>query len=304
MSDWPSVQVLIPTHHRPELLAEAIASVRAQDYPGPLSVLVIFDRQEPDAGVPSDGPVPVVTTTNTRTPGLAGARNTGILTSTAQYVAFCDDDDVWLPGKLRKQVQRILDEPGLPFVTTGIRVDFADQHSPRLAGTDTVTHEQLLRSRMSMLHSSTFLIRRESLVGELGLVDEDAPGSQNEDWELLLRASGAHPIAHVDEPLVAVRWGATSLFARAWESKIASTLWILDRYPRIRDSSAGHARVLGQIAFAYAALGRRRQALRWCRRAVRSRPGEPRAYLAAAVAVGVLSPQRVLALLHRHGRGV
>ncbi|MFC7757306.1 hypothetical protein ACFQY4_03945 [Catellatospora bangladeshensis] len=72
--------------------------------------------------------------------------------------------------------------------------------------------DHLARSRMSMLHSSGFLARREALLadGAIGPVSEDAPGSQNEDWDLLLRAARRHPIVHVDEPLVRVLWGAAA----------------------------------------------------------------------------------------------
>ena len=66
---------------------------------------------------------------------------------------------------------------------------------------------------MAMLHSSTFLIRREALLDSIGLVDERIPGGQNEDWDLLLRASSASPIAVVDQPLVRVRWGRASHYA-------------------------------------------------------------------------------------------
>src|SRR5204862_442010 len=36
---------------------------------------------------------------NTPTPGLPGARNSGVLAAGHELVAFCDDDDEWLPGK-------------------------------------------------------------------------------------------------------------------------------------------------------------------------------------------------------------
>jgi glycosyltransferase involved in cell wall biosynthesis len=135
VTEWPSVDVLIPTRDRPQLLAEAIASITAQDYPGPLRVLVVFDQQDPDPSIASDASaVPVLVMSNARRPGLAGARNTGILASDAEYVAFCDDDDTWLPGKLRRQVRRLTDEPGAVFATTGIRVDFGEHRSPRLVG--------------------------------------------------------------------------------------------------------------------------------------------------------------------------
>src|SRR5688500_10208360 len=46
--DWPAVGVVIPTRNRPELLRKALDAVRAQDYPGPLRVIVVFDQAEPD----------------------------------------------------------------------------------------------------------------------------------------------------------------------------------------------------------------------------------------------------------------
>ncbi len=303
MTAQPSVEVLIPTRDRPELLALAIAAVRRQHYDGPLSIAVIFDQQEPDLSLADDGDIPIRVVSNSRTAGLSGARNTGILSSSAEFVAFCDDDDQWLEGKLSRQIAVMLADPAQDFVTTSIRVDFADQQSVRLAGTTSVTHEQLLVSRMSMLHSSTFLFRRVGLIERIGLVDEDAPGSQNEDWDLLLRASRLQPIAHIDEPLVAVRWGSASMFSRAWESKVASSEWMLERYPAIRDAPVGYARLMGQIAFAHAAMGHRMVGLRCALRSARTRPAEMRAYLAAAVALGV-SPRLVLAALHRRGKGV
>jgi hypothetical protein len=301
--NWPSVEVHIPTHDRPEFLKLAIESVLAQDYPGSLSLAVVFDRQEPDLSLVSDGAIPVRVLTNTRTPGLAGARNSAIVSSAADLVAFLDDDDRWLPGKLRRQVELLQSVPGASFAATSIRVDFGDNHTPRFAGTTSVSHERLLESRMSMLHSSTFLVRRAALLGELGLVDEAAPYSQNEDWDLLLRTSSIAPVVHLDEPLVAVRWGGTSMFAQAWESRLAAAEWILQRHPDIATSRIGHARLLGQIAFAQAAAGQRRAAFTTAGIAIRRRWTEPRGYLAMLAAVGVPS-SAIMATLHKRGRGI
>jgi hypothetical protein len=94
------------------------------------------------------------------------------------------------------------------------------------------------------------------------------------------------------------------MFARAWQARIDSLEWILSGYPEIRGSAVGYARVLGQIAFAQAALGRRRTALHTCLRAARVRPREPRLDLAAVVALRLASPRLVLELLHRRGHGI
>ena len=109
--------------------------------------------------------------------------------ATRELVAFLDDDDRWLPGKLSRQVELLAARPDAPMASTSIRVEFGDSHTDRYAGTDAVTHARLLESRMSMLHSSTFLLRRSALTEPGGLVDEDAPDGQNEDYELLLRYS-------------------------------------------------------------------------------------------------------------------
>src|SRR5207244_1355723 len=140
-----------------------------------------------------------------------GARNTGILALDTELVAFCDDDDQWTPDKLRRQVAALVAEPDAEFATCAIEVDFEGKCTPRLAGISRVTIDELTRSRMAMLHSSTFLARREALTPEaIGLVAEDAPGSQNEDWDLLLRAARRAPIVHLDEALVKVLWGRSS----------------------------------------------------------------------------------------------
>ena len=299
----PSVDVVIPTRQRPELLRAAIRSVREQDYAGPLRIFVVFDGCEPDTALATDTGVPVTVIVNDRKPGLCGTRNTGILAGDGEWVAFLDDDDRWLPGKLSRQVERLAEDPDALFVSTSVRIEFGDDRNDRFAGQEVVTHEQLLVSRMAMLHSSTFLIRREALLGRPGLVDETAPEGQNEDWDLLLRYSAVRPIAHLDVPLVAVRWGTSSLFAQAWRSKLDGALWALERHPDIATSPRGHARVLGQIAFAQAGVGEHRAALATAVRALRIRRGEPRAYLAVLAALGV--PTRlILHLLHKRGRGV
>jgi hypothetical protein len=300
----PSIEVVIPTHQRPELLRASLASVLAQDYGGPLAVTVVFDAEEPDDRLVSLGTIPVRVFANSRTPGLAGARNAGILATQSDLVAFLDDDDRWLPDKLTRQVARMQKEPAALFATTAIEVDYDGAMSARFAGTELVTHADLLASRMSMLHSSTFLIRRDALLGPLGLVDESAPSSQNEDWDLLLRASDLAPIAHLDEALVTVRWGSTSMFSAAWRSRIAGAEWVLDRHPDICESKVGHARLLAQMAFGHAALGERRAAISLCGRSTRANWREPRAYFALAVAFGSVSAESVQRRLHKHGHGI
>jgi glycosyltransferase involved in cell wall biosynthesis len=302
MSDWPSVGVVLPTHDRPVLLRAALASVLSQDYPGQVQVIVVHDRAEVDHSLADGDRVQVMA--NTRTPGLAGARNTGMVTLSTELVAFCDDDDEWLPSKLRSQVAALRRAPGSEFASCGITVDYDGHSHPRLAGCDQVTYDDLLRSRMVMVHSSTYLADRAALTDGIGLLDEQIPGSQNEDWDLALRAARRRPIVHVDTPLVKVAWGTSSYFARQWESKADALQWMLQRHPDIGRCHTGAARVYGQLAFAYACLGRRAEAGRWAARAMRSNWHERRVPFALAVAAGVVSGDTVLRALHARGHGI
>jgi glycosyltransferase involved in cell wall biosynthesis len=300
--EWPSVGVILPAHDRPAQLRTALAAVLTQDYPGRLEAVVVYDRAEPDHSLADSEQVQVLV--NARTPGLAGARNTGVLALDTDLIAFCDDDDEWLPGKLRAQVAALQDRPAAELASCGIVVEFGGRSSPRLVGRGEVTHDDLLRSRMVMVHSSTYLVRRGPLLDHIGLIDETIPESQSEDWDLALRAARRHPIVFVDRPLVRVTWGDASHFSQQWEARAESLLWMLRRHPGIAGSDAGAARVYGQLAFANACLGRRGDAWLWSRRAVRSNWHERRVPFALAVSVGLVSGDTVMRLLHSRGYGI
>ena len=298
-----AVDVVIATRQRPELVRRAIASVVAQDHPGVIRTLVVFDGEEPDPGVVSSDPRrPVVAQRNERTPGLSGSRNTGLLAADADVIAFLDDDDVWRPGKMSAQLAALAARPDAVMSSTSIAVVFEDQVTDRLAGTDRVRHADLLRSRLAMLHSSTFAFSRERLL-EIGMFSEDIPGSMCEDWDVLLRASAVADIAHVDSPLVEVLWGATSFFSRRWETKVAAHLWMIEHHPDVTTDRVGAARLYGQLAFENAALKKRSTAARWAVRSLRQNPREMRGPIALGVCAGI-SPAWVLSTLHQRGRGI
>jgi glycosyltransferase involved in cell wall biosynthesis len=304
---WPSVGVVIPTRNRPHLLRRAIDGVLAQDYPGPLRVMVVYDQSPADHLLARTGDRPVLVLANWRAPGLAGARNSGIMALDTDLVAFCDDDDVWAPSKLTRQVEALRAQPGAEFATCAMEVEYGGRVTPRLAGASLVNVDDLVRSRMAMLHSSSFLACRASLIDlfeGIGLVAEDAPGSQNEDWDLLLRAAKRGPIVHVDEPLIRVLWGRTSQFAYEYATKMASLRWMMARHPEIRGCRPGAARVYGQLACWSAATGNRREAWQYTREAVRSNWREPRAAIALAAVTGVVRVENVLSALHKRGRGI
>ncbi len=310
MTWLPDVDVVIATRDRPELVRASIHAIFASDYPGAVRVLVVYDQSEPDPTLEADL-APSISDSrslkllqNSRTPGLAGARNTGIIAADAELVAFCDDDDEWLPTKLSKQVAALANTPTAEMACCGIGVQYDGQFHRRVLRQDTVTLGDLLRDRLTELHPSTFVMRRKAVIDGFGLVEEKIPGSYGEDYEFLLRAARSHPICNVQMVGVRVLWSKGSYFAGRWTTIREALTWLLDQYPEFETVPAGEARVLGQIAFATAGEGRRKQAAGVAWHAIRTRPAELRSYLALGVASGLLDPDWVLRQLHRTGRGL
>lgn len=303
----PSVSVVVATHNRPEMLRGAVNAILAQEYDGDVEVVVVYDRSEPDpdiellsiAGGPNERSARVIT--NTRTPGLAGARNSGVLVGSSDLVAFCDDDDEWLPGKLAAQVAVMT--PSDVGAVTGIRIDYGEHQTERVPEGDRLVLDDLVANRVMEAHPSTVIVRRDALMGDIGLVDEDIPGSYGEDFDWILRAVEAGGMAIAAQPLVMVRWGQ-SLFSRNWSIIVEAIDYVLDKHPRLRASSNGHARLLGRRAFANAAMGHRSEALRDSWKTLRLRPTERRAFLAIAVSLRLVKAERLMSWAHRRGKGI
>lgn len=298
----PVVSVVMATRDRPQLLRRAVGSVFSQR-DTPVEVVLVYDGTEIDelTDLPR-GPHSLRAMKNERTPGLAGARNTGILSAEGGLVAFCDDDDEWKHGKLDAQLP-LFDDPATVLAATGIEIHSAggvhERRSPA-----SVELDDLLRSRITELHPSSFVIRRDALLGPVGLVDEDLPASYGEDYDLLLRAAKAGRVAAVPDALTVIHWDRTSYFSEKWQGIVDGLSYLLAKHPEFSRSRVGQARIEGQIAFAYGALGDRSSARTWAVRALRHDLRQPRAVLAMLVGLRLLSGERVVAALNRRGRGM
>jgi GT2 family glycosyltransferase len=267
--------------------------------------VIVFDQSEPhELDLPERPGRSVTCITNTRTPGLAGARNSGVVSTSAELVTFCDDDDEWLPGKLRMQVALLEQHPDSAVVATGIVVTYNGKDHERRAPDRPLTHRDFLRDRWMEVNPCTVVIRRRAMLEEIGLVDERIPGGYGEDYEWLLRASAASPIRSVPNPLVRVNWSQSSFFANRWRTIISALHYLLASHPDFEQEPAGLARIEGQIAFAHAGLGETATARSWARRALTHSPREPRAYVALLCSTGLVSNGTVMKLAHRAGRGI
>lgn len=303
-SGLTAVSVVVPTHDRPELLVRAVERIFEQRYEGPIEVIVVFDQQEPampDVTVPANRTLKVIT--NTRSAGLAGARNSGCDVAAGELLAFCDDDDEWCPDKLRLQVEALGRTPSAQIATCGIEIHYQGRRFERLPAADRVELDDLLTSRNMQVHSSTLLIRRSAYLGELGPVDESIPGSYGEDYDYVLRAAKIGPIVAVPVSLVRVHW-LGSYYADRWPMMVSAIQYHLRKHPELAADPHNAARMYGRMAFAHAASGQRRDARTWARRSIASDWRQPRGYLAYAVTLGLVRPQTVIRKANERGRGV
>jgi glycosyltransferase involved in cell wall biosynthesis len=304
--DAPLVSVVIPTRGRTELLRETLAAIVAQDYTGPLEVIVVHDREEIDPSLASlSAPGREIRSiNNTRTGGLCGARNSGLLVSKGEFYASCDDDDVWYPAKVRRQVELLQSDPELLAVGTGIRLLMGERGNVEWPARETtISHDRLLQNRVKELHSSNLMMRR-SAFDKAGLYDEELPYSYAEDYDWLLRASRVGRVGAVPEILADIRKDVPSWFRDKLLNTATALEYLLDKHPDFQDRRRGHARILGQIAYARAAGGERASGARLAGRAIRRHPAAPHAWLALAVAGPGVQPQRLLSTARRLGRGL
>jgi glycosyltransferase involved in cell wall biosynthesis len=302
MSASPLVTAIVPTRGRPRQVREAIDSILGQRYPGAIECLVVFDGEPPDRDLErmSDGDREVRVLENTRSPGLPGARNTAILAARGELLAICDDDDRWLPDRLDRGAAELARSTDCDVAAGAIRLLYGDREVDRSFAGSRIRLADLLRDRIVAAHSSTLLVRR-SAYEEVGLVDEDAPGGYAEDYDWLLRAARAKPIAFVGPPAVALIDRTGSMFAD-WRRLDRGIQFILGKHPEFAGEPRGLARLLGRRAFSHAALGQRREALALAVRALRHNPTDRRALVSVPIALGLLSAERVQRYAEARGR--
>lgn len=133
MTDRPTVEILLATYNGARFLREQVDSVLAQDYPT-LRILVSDDGSDDETLAILDQyrqvlPLCVRILEGLPPTGSAPANFLRLMQhATASYVCFCDQDDVWLPGKVRCSLEamRVLEQKhgtGMPLlVFTDLRV--------------------------------------------------------------------------------------------------------------------------------------------------------------------------------------
>lgn len=204
------VSVVIPTVDRPALLQEAIASALAQTH-REIELIIVLNGATPEmvetAKRHVDENVRVV---QMERDTLAAARNYGISFAQGEWLAFLDDDDVWLPDKIETQLSAAR-ESGADLVSCDF-VQFDDRGD--IPGTglsplpEGLSYAEALMLGNYVSGGSAALIRA-SAIRSLGGFDPQLVAV--EDWDMWRRLSWDHKICCVDRVLVRYRQHDTNM---------------------------------------------------------------------------------------------
>ncbi|MFH1317988.1 MAG: glycosyltransferase family A protein, partial [Candidatus Omnitrophota bacterium] len=195
------VSVIIPTYNRAHILSETIKSVFNQTYTD-LEIVVVSDGFCADArrSVEALGDKRLKYHEIAHSGRPAVPRNFGIIQSHGQYLAFCDDDDIWMPKKLEFQVAKMREdkEIGLVYSKCLLQNGEKDTVVP-LSGKEGFIFKELFLS-FCFIGTSTVLTRRK-VFESVGMFDEDMRLKAVEDYDLWLRIARSFKIGFVNEIL-------------------------------------------------------------------------------------------------------
>ena len=184
MSETPTVSVVITFWNRADYLPEAVEGVLAQALPpGATSELVMIDDgSDDDSAAVAQRYAPPARVVRQENRGSGGSANRGVREARGEYLAFCDSDDVWLPGKLEAQLAAMADgDADLVFVH--VEEFLSPELDPELVRT------RPLRDAMPGYIPSSVLLRRSSF-DEIGPIDESLQNGGWVDWYMRAKAAG------------------------------------------------------------------------------------------------------------------
>jgi glycosyltransferase involved in cell wall biosynthesis len=196
----PKISVVIPTHNRPALLKRAIESALNQKTPA-FEILIVDDANcsETEKLVYSYSTDKIAYIKNKDGSGASSSRNVGAKVATGEYIAFLDDDDVWLPDKLLKQSE-LITQRSLDAVFSRILIKYEDTDIS-YSTSASMPEDSLEAICMENFIGATIssVIRRQLFIKVNGF-DEEFPAREEYDLWIRLIQSGAD-IDVIEEPL-------------------------------------------------------------------------------------------------------
>lgn len=181
----PLISVIIPAFDCEAFLAEAVESVRAQSHQ-PVEIIIVDDGS-------TDATPAVIQSLGTdirsaRQPNLgpAAARNLGLEIARGEFIAFLDADDLWTDGKLRSQLDRLIEDPEMQVLVGATqRVRAAPDGTAVTAG----RRLEAVGPVWMLFHLGAGLFRRE-VFATVGTFDVSLRQGEDVDW--FMRAREAH----------------------------------------------------------------------------------------------------------------
>ena len=129
----PLVSVVVTTYNREKLLHKTIISILNQTYKN-IELIVVDNYSNyifPDF-IQSFNDIRIKAFQNQNNGIIAVNRNFGIKKAKGEFVAFCDDDDLWMPNKLEEQIKHIQNRDvigvGSSIVMIGDKKDYLVKH--------------------------------------------------------------------------------------------------------------------------------------------------------------------------------
>lgn len=206
----PTVSTIIPTYQRAHWVGEAIQSALAQSYKDHEVIVINDGSTDITLGVLGQFG-DQITTIHQQHRGASASRNAGIRASRGRYIAFLDDDDLWNPDKLERQMLLLENNPDIGLV-------YSDMSLFDERGTMPVTYlgrvpppgrAYSFHFLYNWIPTSTVLMRR-AYFNTVGLFDETIMGCEDYDMWLRLREGNCY-VHCLNEPLARYRLSETNM---------------------------------------------------------------------------------------------
>ena len=218
-----TVSIIIPMYNSEKFIGQTIQSVQAQTYTD-WEIIVMDDistdksAQLVKSYAKEDGRIHYFL--EKEKSGVAKARNDAMAKAKGRYLAFLDSDDLWLPQKLERQLERMRQTESA-FVYAGCEViDEQGRKTGQIRKVPEQTdYEKLLHG--NVIPCLTVLIDRQA-VGEF-----EMPRIGHEDYATWLNLLKKIPAAYgINEPLACYRVNSQSVSA----NKLKAIKWTWNIY--------------------------------------------------------------------------
>lgn len=200
----PNVSVIVVTYNRVDLLSKTIDSILGQTYVD--FELIIVDNMSSDSTDKYVSDLKDLRLRYFRNPNygvIAVNRNYGIQKARGNFIAFCDDDDIWFPDKLSMQIKLMKHYPNVGLCYSNAESFNGETVIKKKMIRQTIRHNHffyLLRG--NYIPNSSVLIRAD-IFKTIGLLTIDP--TLREDYEMWLRIARCYPLIGLDASLIRYR---------------------------------------------------------------------------------------------------